>query len=146
VLTQVLVRNQSEINASLLEEEFSSIDEVLAAIGDDGMGTREAAEHRLQEFNPLFVLNRVTPNSKLPIAYLQQMVGKFSGGDLVMLGEIPADESVEQSMRIFQPVVDLAPNSPASKALDQIMHRLLLFIGHQQRSSSPLGHLAKQDH
>ena len=74
------------------------------------------------------------------------MVGKFIGGDLVMLGEIPADESVEQSMRIFQPVVDLAPNSPASKALDQIMHRLLLFIGHQQRSSSPLGHLAKQDH
>ena len=63
-----------------------------------------------------------------------------------MLGEIPADESVEQSMRIFQPVVDLGPNSPASKALDQIMHRLLLFIGHQQRSSSPLGHLAKQDH
>ena len=146
VLTQVLSREQGGVKASLMEEEFSSIDEVLAAIGDDGTGTREAAEHRLQEFNPLFVLNRVTPHSKLTIAYLQQMVGKFIGGDLVMLGEIPADESVEQSMRTFQPVVDLAPNCLASKELDQIMHRLLLFIAPQQRSSSPLGHLAKQGH
>ncbi len=146
VLTQVLVRDQGDVKAALMEEEFSSIEEVLATIGDDGTGTREAAEHTLQEFNPLFVLNRITPNSKLTIAYLQQMVGKFIGGDLVMLGEIPADESVEQSMRIFQPVVDLAPNSPASKELDQIMHRLLLFIAHQQPTSSQLGHLAKQGH
>ena len=101
VLTQVLVRDQGDVKATLMEEEFSSIEEVLAAIGDDGTGTREAAEQSLQEFNPLFVLNRVIPNSKLTIAYLQQMVGKFIGGDLVMLGEIPADESVEQSMRIF---------------------------------------------
>ncbi len=146
VLTQVLSREQGGVKAFLMEEEFSSIDEVLAAIGDDGQGTYEAAMQTLLEFNPLFVLNRIIPNSKLTIAYLQQMVGKFIGGDLVMLGEIPADESVEQSMRIFQPVVDLAPNSPASKELDQIMHRLLLFIAHQQRTSSPLGHLAKQGH
>jgi len=144
VLTQVVAPDQDDIKASLMENEFSSIAEVLEAIGDDVHGTREAAEHMLQEFNPLFVLNRVTPNSKLTIAYLQQMVGKFIGGDLVMLGEIPADESVEQSIRNFQPVVDLAPNCPASKELDQIMHRLLLFIAHQQRSSSHLGRLATQ--
>ena len=74
------------------------------------------------------------------------MVGKFIGGDLVMLGEVPADESVQESMRIFQPVVDLAPNCPASKELDQIMHRLLLFIAHQKRFSSQLGTLAKRRH
>ena len=145
VLTQVLGREQSHIKASLMEEEFSNIDEVLTAIGYDDFRIREAAEHTLLEFNPLFVLNRLTPDSKLTIAYLQQMVGKFIGGDLVMLGEIPADESVEQSMRVFQPVVDLAPNCPASKELDLIMNRLLLFIAHQQRFSFQVGTLAKQN-
>lgn len=139
VLTQVLGPAQDHIKTSLMEEEFSSIEEVLVAIGEDDCGIRETAELSLLEFNPLFVLNRVTPTSKLTIAYLQQMVGKFIGGDLVMLGEIPVDEAVEQSMRIFQPVVDLAPKSPAAKGLDQIMHRLLLFIAHQhQRRTSGL--------
>lgn len=146
VITQVLSRGQGNVKSSLLEEEFSSINDVLAAIGDDGQGTLEAATQTLQEFNPLFVLNRVTPNSKLTIAYLQQMVGKFIGGDLVMLGEVPVDESVEQSMRIFQPVVDLAPNCPASKELDLIIHRLLLFIAHQKRSPSQSRKLSQRRH
>lgn len=144
VLTQVLTRDQNGIKAALMEKEFSSIDEVLAAIGEDEYETREAARQTLEEFNPLFVLNRITLNSKLTIAYLQQMVGKFIGGALVMLGEVPADESVEQSMRNFQPVVDLAPTSPASIELDLIMNRLLLCIVHQQRSPFQGKTLAKQ--
>ena len=143
VLTQVLGGVCPSIKAFLMEEEFSSIDEVLVAIGENDFQIREAAEHALLEFNPLFVLNRITPDSKLTTAYLQQMVGKFIGGDLVMLGEVPADESVQQSMRTFQPVVDLAPNCPASKELDLIMNRLLLFMAHQQRFSFQLSPLAK---
>lgn len=143
VLTQVLGRAQATVKASLMEEEFSSIGEVLEAIGEDDFRIREEAERTLLEFNPLFVLNRVTPDSKLTTAYLQQMVGKFIGGDLVMLGEVPADDAVQQSMRIFQPVVDLAPYSPASKELDLIMNRLLLFIAHQHRFSFQLSHSTK---
>lgn len=134
VLTRVLARDHGEAKTSLMEEEFSSVEEVLAAMDKDEEENREAAERTLQEFNPLFVLNRTTPKSQVSIAYLQQVVTKFIGSELVMLGEIPADEAVEQSMRVFQPVVDLAPKSPAAKGLDQIMHRLLLYIAHQHRS------------
>ncbi len=135
ILTRVLARDHGGVKTSLMKKEFASVDEVLAAIGQDDECLRQAAEQTLEEFNPLFVLNRTTPNNQVSIAYLQQVVTKFIGSELVMLGEIPADESVEQSMRIFQPVVDLAPKSPAAKGLDQIMHRLLLFIAHQYRSS-----------
>ena len=144
VLTRVLARSHGEAKLSLMEEEFSSVEEVLAAIGHEEEGTREAAEHTLHEFNPLFVLNRTTPKSQMSIAYLQQVVAKFIGSELVLLGEIPADESVEQSMRIFQPVVDLAPTSPAAKGLDQIMHRLLLYISHQDRSVRFFRHAVTQ--
>jgi len=133
VLTQVLPRHHGDAKTSLMEEEFSSIHEVLSAIGNDEDATREAAECALSNFNPLFVLNRTTPKSRVSIAYLQQVVSKFIGSELVMLGEIPSDESVEQSIRIFQPVVDVAPTCPASQGLDEIMHRLLLFLAHQQR-------------
>ena len=136
VLTHVLARDHGEAKISLMEEEFASVDEVLAALGDDDFSTREAAERALHAFNPLFVLNRTTPHSRLSIAYLQQVVSKFIGSELAMLGEIPADESVAQSMRDFQPVVDIAPQSPASKALEQIRHKLLVHIFHEDRSSS----------
>ena len=138
VLTRVLARDSSETKTSLMEEEFSRVEDVLATFGDDEQELREAAEQTLRDFNPLFVLNRTTPKSRVSISYLQQVVSKFIGSELVMLGEIPADQVVEQSMRIFQPVVDLEPNSPASKELDQIMHRLLLFVSHQHRSVDPI--------
>ncbi len=146
VLTRVLARYHGEAKISLMEEEFSSVEEVLAAIGQEDEETRETAELALQEFNPLFVLNRTTPKSQVSIAYLQQVVTKFIGSKLVMLGEIPVDEAVEQSMRIFQPVVDLAPKSPAAKGLDHIMHRLLLYMAHQHRSSGLSHHTVVHTH
>ncbi|MDT7041448.1 P-loop NTPase [Candidatus Nitronereus thalassa] len=140
VLTRVLSRDHSGTKTSLMEEEFVSIEEVLAAIGDDDPATKQSAEQALREFSPLFVLNRTTPKSRVSIAYLQQVVSKFIGSELLMLGEIPADESVEQSIRIFQPVVDLAPKSSAAMALDQIMQRLLLYMAHQDRVLAQLCH------
>jgi flagellar biosynthesis protein FlhG len=140
LLTQVLPRDQDGTRRSLMEEEFVSVEEVIAAIGEDRDSTKEAAEQALREFNPLFILNRTNPKSQVSIAYLQQVVSKFIGSELVMLGEIPVDESIEQSMRIFQPVVDLATKSSASMSLDQIMHRLLLFIAHQKRAIASLSH------
>ncbi len=129
VLMICLARGQTELKAILMENEFDSVQEILDTIGRVDKASQEKAEEVLREFNPLFVLNQIADKTKLSIAYLQQVIFKFIGSELVLLGEIPKDEAVDQSIRIFQPVVDLASKSPAAKALIQTFHSLQRRLG-----------------
>ncbi len=81
--TNVLARDRGEIRATLIEKEYSSVQEVLDALRQNNMAIREHAKQVLEELNPLFVLNRVTDDSKMSIADLQHMIYKFIGSELV---------------------------------------------------------------
>lgn len=128
VLTSLVANDRSKVKAQLMEENFSSVQEVIEVLKDVDPASQEMAEDALREFHPLFILNQMTPSTKLSVAYLQQVVYKFIRSELELIGKIPQDEAVEQSIRIFQPVVDLAPQSQAAKALRETMHGLLAHI------------------
>ena len=51
------------------------------------------------------------------MSQLKKLLKEYVGGDLTLLGEIPEDPAMEQSVRAYVPVVQHTPTSPASVAL-----------------------------
>jgi len=122
--------NVGKEGGSILEKNFQSLEQVLRMAKELDPLSPYRADEILKRFIPLFVLNRTNAQTKMSIAYLQQVVAKFIGSELVFLGEIPQNDAVEQSTRVFQPLVDLAPKSLAAKAFQQITTVLMQRLEH----------------
>ncbi len=123
VLSAFLARDP--IATALSNREFQSIQDVLTAVGH----TNEAGTAIAQAaFKPCLILNRMGKASKVNTLHLQQMVQQSIGTELHVLGQIPQDEAVEQSIQQYLPVVDHSPNSAAAKAFDFVVDRLELWM------------------
>ncbi len=124
VLSAFLARD--EIAEILSERDFSSVEEVLEAAGKTGEAGQAQAADLLKGFRPGLILNRMSGRSRVNTLQLKNLLQSYVGGDLAMLGEIPEDEAVEQSVRRYLPVVDHAPASPAAAAFNRLADALLL--------------------
>ena len=124
VITHLTGRLNGDIRRTLINQEFSSIQEVLEAFGQTDEVQNAEALTILKDFCPYFILNRVHDKAKFSTSSLQQVLLKFLGTDLVVLGEIPEDDEVTRAVRNYLPVLDRAPHSPASTALTQAFYAL----------------------
>ncbi|MCA9470801.1 MAG: P-loop NTPase [Nitrospirales bacterium] len=124
VITELSIRIHGEVRQALVNREFSSIQDVLKAFGQTEGLQKTEAFGILRTFAPSLIVNRISKKSKFSTASLQQVLLKFLGTDLVVLGEIPQDSQVEDSVREFLPVLDFAPHSHASLALRQTFYAL----------------------
>ncbi|TPW13761.1 MAG: flagellar biosynthesis protein FlhG [bacterium] len=124
VLSAFLARD--EIAEVLSDRDFASVEEVLEAAGKTGDAGRSQAADMLQGFRPCLILNRMSGRSRVNTLQLKNLLQSYVGGDLAMLGEIPEDEAVEQSVRRYLPVVDHGPQSPAADAFNRLTDALLL--------------------
>ena len=122
VLSGFLARDP--ISDALLNKEFQSVHEVLEAVGQTNEAGKAIAKGILDSFRPCLILNRMGTGSKVNTLHLQQMVRQYIGADLLILGHIPQDDNVERSIRQYMPVVEYAPQSPASRAFHQLIERL----------------------
>ena len=126
VLSHFLSRDP--MNAALAERDFSSIEEILTVSGNTDEAGQEIARQALAAFHPLLLLNRTSSRSKVNTLQLQKLLRQYVGGELTLLGEIPEDSAVEQSVRTYLPVVEAAPNSPAAHAFSHVGEILLQHI------------------
>ena len=124
VLTAFLARDP--VADTLLDQEFQSISEVLEAVGKTSESGADVAKQVLEGFHPYLVLNRMTNGSRVNTLHLQHLLKQYVGAELIVLGKIPDDESVEHSIHKYLPVVDFAPSSLASVALGQVADSLLI--------------------
>jgi flagellar biosynthesis protein FlhG len=113
---------------ALSDRDFASVEEVLTVAGQTDEAGRELAARALEHFKPSLILNRTTGKSRVNTLQLRKLLQEYVGGDLVVLGEIPEDEAVEQSVRAYLPVVDHAPTSPAAMAYGVIADHLMATI------------------
>lgn len=113
------------INPALAECDFASVEDIFLALGKTNDAAQAIARQALESFRPLLVLNRTTTRSKVNTLQLQKLLREYVGGELVLLGEIPDDRSVEQSVRAYLPVVEAAPDSPAGQAFLRIARQLM---------------------
>jgi flagellar biosynthesis protein FlhG len=115
VLAGFLAR--SPLSEVLSNRDFTSVEEVLEFAGAGDVEGRDAATATLRSFRPGLIINRVSDGSKVNVSYLRKVLHQYVGGDLTLLGEIPDDPAVSQSVRKFLPVIEAAPESFAAKGL-----------------------------
>lgn len=101
----------------LANRDYSSVEEVLDVAGKTDESGRSIAETTLRAFQPTLILNRVSGRARVNVSQLKKLLKEYVGGDLTLLGEIPEDPAMEQSVRAYVPVVQHTPSSPASVAL-----------------------------
>ena len=101
----------------LANRDYSSVEEVLDVAGKTDESGRTIAETTLRAFQPTLILNRLSGRARVNVPQLKKLLKEYVGGDLTLLGEIPEDPAMEQSVRAYVPVVQHAPASPAAVAL-----------------------------
>jgi flagellar biosynthesis protein FlhG len=112
----------------LANRDYSSVKEVLDVAGKTDESGRAIAESTLRAFQPALVLNRVSGRARVNVPQLRKLLKEYVGGDLTLLGEIPEDPAMEQSIRAYIPVIQHAPASPAAVALEKAGEMLLQLL------------------
>jgi flagellar biosynthesis protein FlhG len=133
VLTVFLARDP--IAETLISQDFHSVTEVLEAVERTSESGVELAQQALHGFQPALILNRMTPKSRINTLHLQHLLKQYVGADLSVLGNIPEDPHVQQSILKYLPVVELSPKAPAAIAFDQVTENLLKLV--RQREELP---------
>jgi flagellar biosynthesis protein FlhG len=118
----------------LLEKDFHSVSAVLEAVGQTSESGLAIAQQALEGFHPALILNRMTTKSRVNTLHLQHLLKQYVGMDLSVLGTIPEDVHVQQSIVKYLPVVELAPNSPAAMAFDQLTENVLKLVSRTRGS------------
>jgi flagellar biosynthesis protein FlhG len=136
VLTAFLARDP--VADALMDKDFHSVTAVLEAVGRTNTSGVGIAQEALKRFQPALILNRMTPKSRVNTLHLQHLLKQYVGTDLSILGNIPEDMYVQQSILKYLPVVELAPTSPATIALNQIADNVLEMVG---RTAGSLGRM-----
>jgi flagellar biosynthesis protein FlhG len=116
------------ITKNIATQEFASIDHVLRAVEQIDQDARTLVDRAIAGFKPCLILNRMSENSKINTRILRSLLKEYIGKDLNILGSIPEDEAVEQSVREFMPVVINAPNSPATASFKKVAKALQLLM------------------
>lgn len=108
---------RSPLSDVLSNRDFTSVEEVMEVAGSTDAEGRQVAAAAMQSFRPGLIVNRVSGRSQVNVLYLRKILQEYVGSDLTLLGEIPEDPAVSQAVRQFLPVIEAAPESPASKSL-----------------------------
>lgn len=100
---------------------YTSLDDLVR----DMNALREEAAEEKTPFCPALVVNRCREGATVKAEQHARTLSQQLGGiEVPLLAEIPEDAHVEASMRMLQPVVSLAPSSPAGTALQRLAQRL----------------------
>jgi flagellar biosynthesis protein FlhG len=113
-----------ELRRDLSVRPFATIAEVYDCAERFSVHARAAAQAAVESFRPCLVVNKAREGSRLARFRLTQLVETYLGREFPVLGEIPEDRSVEESVASFLPVVDAAPACRAAAALGEIAREI----------------------
>ncbi len=118
-----------DVSQVVRKKDFKDIDELFSVAADYGEDKKQAIYDAIEQFNPCILFNQVdqTPNARFSrLQHLLQTYLKVS--NLELLGKIPEDQAVRESVRAYQPVTSLTPKANSSLAFEQISNKLLKLI------------------
>jgi flagellar biosynthesis protein FlhG len=118
-----------DVASAIAARSFASLPELLAFAGERSETARAIAEAALGALHPSLVLNRAREGSRLAQLRLTQLASDYLDREFPLLGAIPEDDAVRQSIAASMPVVDFAPSGPAALALQDVAAALLSSLG-----------------
>jgi flagellar biosynthesis protein FlhG len=113
---------------AISDREFSSVEEVLDAVGKTDQAGRATAEQALQGFDPCLVVNRVSGQGRINVVQLRKLLKTYIGGDISLLGEIPEDPAMDRAVKHCRPVVVSESRSSCAAALTRLADAVLKHI------------------
>ncbi len=117
-----------EVSKAIAQRSFNNIGDLLNFAESIRKDAREAAEKAIEQFNPLLILNQVRGEYSLDRTKLRHVVKKFLGIELPELGIIPWDDTVHKALRSYMPVVEFAPNSKVTSAIQGVCKNLVTIV------------------
>lgn len=113
------VRTRNPIRRTLEKRDFDRAQDLWTTVGTRSGGDADLAAGIM----PWVIVNQAR-DSHRSFERLRMVARKFLGRDLRLLGEIPRNEDVVDSISTFLPVVESFPDSPASAAFHEIARKL----------------------
>ncbi|THB70589.1 MAG: MinD/ParA family protein [Desulfobulbaceae bacterium] len=120
--------SQGEVTRALKENHFSTLGEVFELAEQIQQGAKEKTKKALEHFHPLLVINKAGSKARINQLKLAKLAAKYLGIYLPKLGEVPEDKHIMEALKAYLPVCELAPQSPASVALNDICSKLLKVV------------------
>lgn len=114
--SQISTRNPERRGVE--RRDFRRAEDLWRSLGETGEHAPAAAVPA-----PWVVMNQATPESR-HFERLKLVTRRFLDHDLELLGVIPRDEAIGESVATFLPVVESAPGSPSADAFDGLAQRL----------------------
>ena len=114
-----------QVTQILAKQNFKSIDEIFNYAGSIKAGAREKAESAISGFNPRLVINMAQSERAGNLIRLQNLLHEYLGNKIPIVGSIPLNDEVRNSIRRYQPIVNMRPNHEVSLALNAISENLL---------------------
>jgi flagellar biosynthesis protein FlhG len=118
-----------DVSQEFRKRDFKDIDELLVVAAEFGKDKKQAVFKSIQEINPFIIFNQVDQSSEGRFLRLQNLLQTYlKVSNLELLGRIPEDVDLRNSVKAYQPVTSLKPNSQSAKAMELICNRLLKLI------------------
>lgn len=114
------------ISGVIRKRDVSDINELLSIADEYGEDKKQAIKTSLDSFRPSIIFNQVdqTPNARF--SRLQSLLESYLGiSSLSLLGKIPEDIALRNSVKAYNPVTSSKPTSRSARALEMICNRLL---------------------
>ena len=118
-----------EVSKIIRKRDIRDIGELLVIASEYGEDRRQMIEDSIAELNPCIVFNQVDTMPNARFSRLKSLLLDYLKiNNLELLGKIPDDPELRNSVKVYQPVTSLKPGAPASLAFEVICNRLLKHI------------------
>jgi flagellar biosynthesis protein FlhG len=118
--------SSDNISIVIRKRDINDINELLSIAEEYGDDKKEAIEKSIESFYPNIIFNQVdhTPNARY--SRIQSLLASYLGvSNLNLLGKIPEDIALRNSVKAYHPVSSLTPTSRSARALELICNNLL---------------------
>ena len=114
-----------QVSQLLAKQNFKSISEIFNYAETIKDGAREKAENAISGFNPKLVINMAQKDRATNLIRLKNLLQEYLGVNIPLAGSIPLDEAVRDSIRRYQPIVNMKPDHDVSLALNAMCEMIL---------------------
>ena len=128
---------RSTVGTAVARREFESVESLVDAAREIDPDAHARALGAVGTFRPQLLLNRTGTGGALNLVRLNQTLRHYLGAEATLLGQIPEDPAMARAARVFRPVTEHEPESPAGRAFLDAARRLMSLVPRQAQPGRP---------